>query len=206
MELGNLVFFVTFAAWFHCCCFQDQFQGRQGKGGAKTIVIWYSSACFTERKYLISAGPFSNNTGVVLRVSSETQEVSFTEPTRKGISRYCNGGSERCEILVLGGHSFTAAASNNTVFVPVNNGVWLVTVSLGNSVVMIGQSTLTYRVFCETVGIFDVYGSYIAVCTDNDGLLHACAIDVDLSNASSITDHCGGIPESLRRHLMLSNI
>ena len=71
----------------------------------------------TEVYILFLRGPFSNNTGVVLRVSSETQEVSFTEPARKGISRYCNGGSERCEIHVLGGHSFTAAASNNTVFV-----------------------------------------------------------------------------------------
>ena len=146
-----------------------------------------------------------SNPETVLRVISEEQgEFLFSEPSGSNLSRYCNGSSSRCELLVLKGSEVDAY----TVFVPLDNGVWIIYLALGSSVEKLGNSTLTYRRSCKTVGVFEVYGSVVALCTDSsdDNLLRACELSVDINNSSSIPDLCGGDPDSLRAHLQLNGV
>ena len=172
-------------------------------GSIGDLILRCPCLC-SELEYLITASTSANGSAVlqVLPEVAALQGASFFES--EGIlSSYCRGSiSNICELLVLG-NSTTLVY---TVFVPLDNGVWILSLSFGPSVEKVGESTLVYH-GCRTVGVFEVYESFIAVCTTyafDD--LHYCDLSVDLTNASSTVNHCGEVPGSLHASLVEGRI
>jgi len=164
----------------------------------------HSLRLFFLLEHLITASA-SPNGSTILQVSpegTELQEVFFIE-SKASLSEYCRSGNSACELLVLGNDSTRVY----TAFVPLHNGVWIITLLLGGpSVEKVGESTLFFS-SCRTVGVFEVYGLFVAVCTNTAyDDLHYCDISVDLTNASSTVNRCGENPDSLRVSLIEGRI
>ncbi len=171
-------------------------------GGAGCENLLALQSMFAGRKYLITLRSSSTTGEPILNVSTEklADSVSFAGPER--ISSYCSGADNGCDLLVLRG---SISSETYTVFVPLINGAWMVTLSIGDSVGLIGESTLNFTSHCETLGVFNISRLFVAICTDENDYFHYCDLTVNLNNASSFINHCGGNPQLLQRPFQRAN-
>lgn len=83
--------------------------------------------------------------------------------------------------------------------------MWIVGLQYdGSAILYLGETTLLYHNPCETLGIYEIQGTFVTLCSRNTSLF-SCDIRLDMTDVSTAFFSCGGNPLLQRRVTQISD-
>ena len=164
-----------------------------------------------ENVHVIAVGNFDGiaTLSVIQRdPSGSTKVFTISEPSNRSVSEYCAGHG--CRNLLVMNHTFPNSTIRYLVFVPLENGIWIIDLRYnGSEISYSAMHTTLYSLnngtpACQTLDVFNIQGVIYALCIRDAHMLGVCSMQILEDNLTASFPQC--TYTSTPRILHISNV